>query len=68
MAQARSIGVGDIESDGDTSSRTDQRKSNGVLALAIKVCIRDQDVIENFVCDFIVSALREKKCILHTIR
>jgi hypothetical protein len=52
------------KNDGDTSSRTDQRESNGVLTLTIKVCIRDQDVIENFVCDFILSALREKKCIL----
>jgi hypothetical protein len=45
-------------------SRTYQREANGVLALAVHVCIRDQNVIEDLVCKFISSSLREKECIL----
>ena len=42
----------------DTLIRTDRREANGVLTLTVHVCIRDQDVVEYFVRDFIVSALR----------
>ena len=45
-------------------SRTDQREAYGVLTLAVHVCIRDQNVVENLVCEFIFSSLREKECIL----
>lgn len=47
-------------------SRTNQCEANGVLALAVHVCIRDQNVIEDLVCKFISSSLREKECILRT--
>jgi hypothetical protein len=46
-------------------SRTDQREAKGVLTLTVHICIRDEDMIENFVCLFIASSLREKECILH---
>jgi hypothetical protein len=49
---------------GISLSRTDQREANGVLTLTVHVCIRDEDMIENFVCKFIISSLREKKCVL----
>ena len=42
----------------DNLIRTDGREANGILTLTVHVCIRDQDVVEYFVCDFIVSALR----------
>lgn len=45
-------------------SRTDQREAYGVLTLAIHVRIRDQNVVENLVCKFIISSLREKESIL----
>ena len=44
--------------------RTDQREANGVLTLTVHVCIRDEDMIENFIRKLIISSLREKKCVL----
>lgn len=62
MAQAALVRRSDI--DGGTVTRTNQGEANGILTLAVHIGIRDQDMVENFVREFVLSAFRKEECIL----